>query len=91
MSNLDKVVKVKRKCSQCGKVKPCRSNSTCKDGAQLLCVRCNRGKAAEWYADNREAKLEYQREYYLLKKKIGRSNPRKKHNENEVDLADCQE
>jgi len=53
----------RRRCSKCGRIRNCRANRTCKHGLQMLCLPCQRAYFREWYALNRERKLEYQRQY----------------------------
>jgi len=59
---------VRRKCSKCGKLRPCRANSTAKNGTQKMCYKCLSKANKEWYEKNRKRKLEYQRKYRLLGK-----------------------
>ena len=64
---------MKRKCAKCGKLRVCRKHhqgkKSCKSNTQALCLPCNAKQAKEWYEENRERKLAYQKEYYASKKR----------------------
>lgn len=61
-----------RTCRYCRERKSCRYDKITNtfNHTQKCCIKCNRLMAADWYEENRERKLEYQRRYYEQNKKI---------------------
>lgn len=63
-------MKVRRRCSVCGKIRICRVNNFAKVkfNTQKLCYKCQRAYFKEWYEENKEELCERRRIKYANNK-----------------------